>query len=236
MKRITVIGEGNVGIHLCIALAGTADEVINVSSRTLDELPLDSDIYLIAVSDHAIEEVASRLPLLDGIVAHTSGSISIDVLKRFNRYGVFYPLQTFTKGVELDYTRIPVFIEGSDTAVSGELMGTAALFTSHLHYADSNLRQRLHIASVFACNYTNHLWYIADTILNNEGLTLDVLRPLIEATVEKLQYITPLKAQTGPAVRRDIKVLEQHQQALSDTPYEKIYKILAESILNTHNN
>lgn len=234
MNRITIIGQGNVGTHLCIALAGTTDELISVSSRTLEELPTDSDIYIIAVSDSAIEEVASRLPQLNGIVAHTSGSVSINVLNRFNRYGVFYPLQTFTKGADIDYSRIPVFIEGSDTAVSGILMGAASLFSSNLHHADSTLRLKLHIASVFACNYANHLWHIADSLLQEEGLSMEVIRPLIETSVEKLRHMPPHKAQTGPAVRRDMNVLDKHMQQLSSSPYEQIYKILADSILNTH--
>lgn len=234
MSSITIIGQGNVGTHLCVALSDAVDELISISSRTLEDLPLDSDAYLIAVSDDAIEEVAAHLPKLNGIVAHTSGSKSIDILsKYFNRYGVFYPLQTFTKYSDLNYSQIPVFIEGSDTAVTTELMRIASLFTSHIHRADSALRRRLHVSAVLACNYTNHLWYLADSLLQRDGLSLEILRPLIDATIEKLRYLSPADAQTGPAARGDMDTIQAHMEELANTTYGSIYKLLAESILNS---
>lgn len=231
--KISIIGGGNVATHLCVALSDKADEVVMVNSRTLEDLPEDSDIYIISVSDRAIAEVASRLPELPGIVAHTSGSVPMDVLSPYaKRYGVFYPLQTFTKWVDLDYSRIPVFIEGSDKSVATALTSLASLFTTHIHAADSILRKKLHVASVFACNYVNRLWTIADELLAADGLSLEVMRPLIDATVEKIHRLPPAEAQTGPASRGDRPVVEEHLKMLEGTPYQEIYRLLADDIMN----
>ncbi len=232
MKRICIIGTGNVAAHLCVALSDKVDELINVSSRTLEEIPLDSDMYLLAVSDDAIAEVASGLPKLRGILAHTSGSVPMQRLEPYaERYGVFYPLQTFTKGDDLDYAEIPVFIEGNSPEVVKSLEEAAALFTTRIYPADSNRRRRLHIASVFACNYVNHLWDIADSLLAEDGLSLDVLHPLIKATAAKIRHMSPHEAQTGPARRGDLQVIEKHLSMLQDSPEADIYQLLADSIL-----
>lgn len=232
MNKVTVIGQGNVASHLCVALAGKVGELINVSSRELEDLTPDSDIYLIAVSDDAIGEVAAQMPDVAGIVAHTAGSVGLDILRgRFSRAGVFYPLQTFTKGSFLDYSEIPVFVEGTDSAVEGELLGLASMFTTHLMKADSRRRERLHIASVFACNFTNCLWGIADSLLKEDDLSIDVLIPLIGATVDKLRYMSPGKAQTGPASRGDTDVVNRHIARIENDTYKDIYKSLSKVIL-----
>lgn len=234
MEKVTIIGQGNVATHLCIALAGKVEELINISSRELEDCPQDSDIYIIAVSDNAIKEVAEKMPEVSGIVAHTAGSVPMELLKtaKTNRYGVFYPLQTFTKGAHLDYSSIPVFVEGSDSRVEDELFALASLFTANVHKADSAKREKLHIASVFACNFTNFLWTISDSILEKEGLGINLLIPLIEASVDKLRYMSPMRAQTGPASRNDTDVMQRHESELSGSPYLEIYNLLSTSIKN----
>ncbi|MCM1005847.1 MAG: DUF2520 domain-containing protein [Prevotella sp.] len=232
MNKITIIGTGNVATHLCIALAGKVDELINISSREPEEIPTDSDIYIIAVSDRAITEVASKMPGVAGVVAHTAGSVSIDVLKPyFDNIGVFYPLQTFTKGAYLDYSAIPMFIEGNNAATEGMLMGVASLFTSHLQKADSQQRRTLHLASVFACNFANCLWSITNDILRTEHLDFDVLLPLIDTSVSKLKYLDPEEAQTGPAARGDTQVIDIHLNLLKNPEYKQIYSLLSQSII-----
>ena len=237
MDKICIIGSGNVATHLCIALAGKVDELINISSRELEDVPEDSDIYIIAVSDRAIAEVAAGMPEVNGIVAHTAGSVGMDILRPyFKRVGVFYPLQTFTKGAYLDYSAIPVFVEASDKGSEGQLLGLASLFTSHLHKADTTLREKLHLASVVANNFANYLWSAAADMLKPEGLGLDVLMPLIEASVAKLKYMEPHEAQTGPAARGDIAVIERHEQKLEGTPLHDVYHILSQAILHNAQN
>ena len=233
MLKVSVIGTGNVGTHLCVALSDKVDELVSVNSRTLEDLPLDSDIYILSVSDRAISDVAARMPAVRGIVAHTSGSIPMDVLTPYtDRAGVFYPLQTFTKWSDLDYARIPIFVEGSSESVSEKLMDLGSLFSDRLYIVDSALRKKLHIASVLACNYVNHLWTKADELLHDEGLSIDILMPLIDAAVDKLHRMPPAEAQTGPASRGDTIVLEEHLRMLEGSPMHEIYKLLANSIIN----
>jgi len=233
MNKITIIGTGNVASHLCVAMAGKVCELINVSSRTLEDLPLDSDLYIISVSDDAIQSVAASLPELNGIVAHTSGSVGMEVLAPYaKRYGVFYPLQTFTKGLDINYAEIPMFIEGCDEAVAKLLSEAAALFTSRIYPADSQRRRRLHVAAVFACNYANYMWSIADRLLREDDMTFDLLRPLISGAVDKVMRISPEDAQTGPASRGDIKVLQEHYDMLGNTSEGNIYRNIGEAILN----
>ena len=233
INRITIIGQGNVATHLTNVFTLLGYEIHNVNSRTLDNLPSDSDLYVISVSDDAIKGVAARLPKISGIVVHTSGSVSMDVLSEYaDRFGVFYPLQTFTKNVKLKYDEIPFFIEGSDGYVVEQLKTVAKSISPKVYDADSQRRKCIHIASVFACNYVNHLWTIADEILSKEGLSIEILLPLIDATVEKIHHISPKKSQTGPAVRGDISIINSHLNYLNNTSdVQKIYEILANRIL-----
>lgn len=232
-RSITIIGTGNVASHLCVALAGKTDELYNISSRTPEEIPLDSDLYILAVSDDAIPEVAARMPSVKGVVAHTAGSVAMQTLSPcFDRIGVLYPLQTFTKGVDVDYSEIPVFIEGNSPETVSMLSDTAALFSRHIYPADSERRRLLHVASVFACNYVNGLWCIADDMLRKDGLSLEVLLPLIKATASKITRMSPAEAQTGPASRGDTGVMRSHLQMLQDNPtLSEIYRRLGDNIL-----
>ena len=230
-KKIAIIGQGNVGSHLFNALKDKAI-VKTVNSHTLENLPSDADLILICVSDNAIEEVVSRLPESNAVIAHTSGSIGINVLKeQGGKYGVMYPLQTFTKGVDLNYKEIPVFLEGSNLETLDILKETAALFTEDIRYADSEQRRQLHLASVFTCNFVNALAAIGEDLLKKSGIDFSAVRPLMKQTVNKLDFLTPQEAQTGPARRKDTKVLETHLSMLSSKPeYQLIYRLLTETI------
>ena len=229
--KINIIGRGNVASHLCNALRDKAD-VIPVNSRTLEGFDESADVSLIAVSDNAIREVAGRLPALKGILAHTSGSVPIDILKdSHTNIGVFYPLQTFSKDVPLDYSKIPFFIEGIDKNSETILVSLARNISENVTIADSEKRKALHVASVFACNFANHLWHISDTLLKENGLTFSTILPLLEETLRKVSNVSPHDAQTGPARRHDTKVVDSHLQLLANHPdYQTIYNLLSSSI------
>lgn len=238
MKKIDIIGQGNVGSHLYKAFAGKAD-VVNVNSRTLSELRFDADLYIIAVSDNAIANVAERIAgtVRNGsLVAHTSGTMTIDILDGHDfRIGVFYPLQTFSKNVNLDYQKIPIFIEAQNESDLKELSSIAALISRNVVRMDSERRKDLHIASVLSCNFVNHLWTLADKYLEEKGIDFTLLRPLIEETVRKLEHCSPFESQTGPAVRHDSKTIRSHTDRLSDHPeILKLYKDLTDSIELNH--
>ncbi len=257
MKTIVVIGAGNVASHLAPAIDATgAGRVTQVYSRTyesaealarklpgavaicnIDEIQEDADVYLISLSDDAIVPFLNKLPLGIGRNAlwlHTSGSVGMEVLSQVtDRYGVFYPLQTFSKNVELDINAVPLFIEGNTEEVEREIREFGEKVFKGIYYADSELRRKMHIAAVFACNFTNYLWIQASELLEKEGLPFDVLKPLLEETLRKSFDIGPLNAQTGPARRGDRKVTEIHKSMLEGEK-SYLYGILSDSIINRY--
>ena len=233
---IAIIGRGNVASHLYKAL-NEKTEVCMVDPHTLEGLPENPEIILLSVSDNAIESVAKRLPETNAIIAHTAGSIPMSVLAgNAKNHGVFYPLQTFTKNQELNYKDIPVFIEGSDEEVIKKLKKIAVLFSEDVREADTITRKKLHLASVFACNFTNALACMAKDLLADSNIDFSVLLPLMHQTIKKLEYISPEAAQTGPAVRNDTKVIESHLQSLADDDtLHTIYSVMSEYIKEKSN-
>lgn len=238
MKTISIIGTGNVASHLYKAFSKNTQNGIDVriiNSRSLEGLPPISDLILISVKDDVIHETAQNLKGRGKVIAHTSGSVDMNVLKGCSDHiGVFYPLQTFSKGKELNYSEIPFFIEGNDPETIKLLEEYARCISDHVKPADSETRKILHIAAVFSCNFSNHLVTIADKLLREKGMDYKILLPLLKETVRKLEELPPDEAQTGPAVRKDLKILSSHEQMLSCQPdLAKIYRQLSDSIMNT---
>lgn len=247
--RIVIIGSGNVASHLAPALARVTD-VVQVASRHpghaaalagklpcaaaaggMDSIVTDADFYIIAVSDDSVAEVASAMPEVKGIVAHTSGSVPVGALSRHRRRGVFYPLQTFSVGSKVDISEVPFLIEGSDPETAEALKALASKLSPTVVDADSALRSRIHVAAVFACNFPNFMWTCARGLLNNAGLDLDLMRPLLHATLDKALAMGPEQAQTGPARRGDTEVIERHIASLPPSLAE-IYRMLSNQIVN----
>lgn len=218
----------------------TIDHARSLANRLKDCQPIDSldnvikdaDYYIISVKDDAVAPVAAALHSVTGIVAHTSGSVPADaLLPASDQTGVFYPLQTFSKADTVDVRQVPFFIEGNDTAVFDSLTSLARKISDRVYAADSAHRAVLHIAAVFACNFANNLWAIASDLLAQGGYSLDVMKPLLEATLDKAMRMHPDLAQTGPAVRGDTRVIDSHRSKLSGTDLQ-IYDLLTQSIAN----
>ena len=224
MMRIDIIGRGNVATHL-LRMLGAAHDVAQVNPHTLEGLRPDADLYLVSVTDNAIREVCGKLrKRLEGepFVAHTSGTTGIEELRecRFRRPGVFYPLQTFSKKVELDYSRIPFFTEADAKNDEALLRRIVEGLGAKCYYADSEARRRLHLAS---------------GELEKSGLPFGVLMPLIEETTRKLADASPYDAQTGPARRGDTVTTSKHLAMLADDArLAGIYKLLTDSISKTY--
>lgn len=251
---IVFIGAGNVASHLAPALERSgAGRVVQVYSRSLssaralasklkdasvtdevaDIIP-DADIYIVSLVDHAVVDVLSRLPRNNALWLHTSGSLPMSVLDGMSdNIGVFYPLQTFSKGVEVDMSEVPLFIEGNTPEVAGRIRLMAEKVTPKVHYADGDLRKRMHIAAVFACNFTNYMFTVADDLLGRDGLSLEVLHPLLKETVRKALNGSPAQGQTGPAVRGDREVMEAHESML-DPELAEMYRMISGAIYNRH--
>lgn len=248
-KKIVMIGAGNVATHLCMALKNAGVQILQVFSRdiskaeclaplveasainSLSKVRTDADLYIISVSDSAIEEVALGLPEVEGVVVHTAGSIEMSVLNRFSLHGVLYPFQTFTREKELDFNQVPVFVEGNVSPSKRLLAEVAGAISNNVQKANGEKRRALHISAVFACNFVNHLYALADELLEKEGLDFSMLAPLIKETTQKALSMKPAHAQTGPARRGDKAVMHHHIEALnSDTFHHDIYVLLSESI------
>lgn len=235
MIKVDIVGLGNVGTHLRRALSKTAD-VASVNPRTFDGLRRDCEICFIAVSDSAIDGVAQKISerlASDSILVHTSGSTPISVLENKSRNtGVFYPLQTFSKEVELNYENLPVLIEANNEATENSLRQLAAAAGFKSSAASSEQRKSIHLAAVICCNFVNHLWHLSDDYLKRNNLDFKLLLPLIGETFGKISKVSPRDAQTGPASRHDMKTLEKHLDMLENNEeLRTIYKILSDSIM-----
>ena len=248
-----IIGAGNVATQLAPAL-GRHLSIKAVFSRTysnaetlaerishdvvafddLQQIPL-SDLYIISVNDDAIAEVIEKTKTMtDGIWTHTSGSCPASVFAGFKKnYGVFYPLQTFSKNKEVDLSEIPFLIEGNNRPTTDFLVSLAEKISRTVLEVDSRRRTAVHIAAVFACNFVNYLWSEASDILNKSGMNISVLKPLLRETLAKLDELTPLEAQTGPARRNDRDIIDKHLGMLEGRPNE-IYRLLTDCIIEKY--
>lgn len=252
--RTVIIGSGNVASAIGPALeAAGAIDVAAIYSPTpghaaalagklrhaaalesAEQIPDDAELYLLAVKDDAIAALASELePVPQALWLHTSGGVEASTMARLSsRYGVFYPLQTFSRGVEVDLAEVPVFVEASGEADTVLVESLARTITPKVYRADGPMRCKMHAAAVFACNFTNHLWAIADDILRRETATdLSVLYPLLTETLRKATRMRPADGQTGPAVRGDVGVIEKHASLLAEDEAE-LYRILSRHIMD----
>ena len=251
-KNIVIIGSGNVATHLAIAFLKAGHRILSVISRNennaaqiaektrsryssdFSAVPLETDFIIVAVKDEAIAEIASRLNTGNAIVAHTSGSVEMNIFQNYSKnFGVFYPLQTFHKEKELEINNVPFCIEGNNEATAKALSELARSISSNIHFVDSEKRKVLHVAAVFACNFTNHFYAIAENILAEKNLSLDILRPLIKETALQVMDRSPSALQTGPAIRADEEIMQQHLNYLAAKPeLAELYKKLSQSITN----
>ncbi len=252
--NIVLLGSGNLATHLGRAFKMAGQNIQQVWSRDItnareladtlaaeavseiSDLDRTADLYLIAVSDEAISSVASELNLDDRLIVHTSGSTSLDVLSGISsQTGVFYPLQTFSKSTAVDFRQVPIAIEGNSAEVTSIIRSIADRLSERVIELSSVQRQVLHVAAVFACNFTNHLYALSQELLNEQRLDFDLLRPLIAETANKIQLQDPFFVQTGPAVRGDQGTINAHLELLSATPeLMDLYRNLSQSIVNLH--
>lgn len=252
--NIVCIGAGNVATHLAIAFKAMGADISQVWSQrsrnaeilaaltkaqpinSWKDLDLSADCYLIAVKDDAIAAVAAQLKDVRGIVVHTSGATSIDVLKGAGSgYGVLYPLQTFSRTKALDLTKVPFCIEADSPDTFEKISAIAQLLSASVTAVSSEQRKILHLAAVFACNFSNHLYAISAALLDQHQLKFDLLKPLIMETAEKVQSSSPAEVQTGPAIRNDGQTINKHLSLLQETPgLQHIYEILSDSIKKMH--
>ena len=254
---MAIIGAGNLAWHLAPALDNCGYAVKEVYSRDrknagvlvkrlyqavpagdLDFSDSNSRLFIVCIPDDAIEEVVKEIVLPDehAILIHTSGSIPIQALEyaATQHVGVFYPLQTFSKSRKANFSEIPVLIEASDLSTEEILIRIAKSISKIVKRVSSTNRKAIHVAAVFACNFTNHMFTLSKAILDDEGLDFELLKPLITETINKSLQIGPGNAQTGPARREDFQTMDAHFDYLEEPAVQEIYRIISQNILDRY--
>lgn len=233
IQSVIIIGSGNLASHLSQAFLTANKTVKAIVSRNpiagrllatkcganyvakVEDCPADADLVILAVTDAAIEDVANRMPQIPSIVVHISGSTDIHAVRRFENHGVFYPLQSFTKDKQVNFYEIPFLVEGNTPGNSAALLELGHALSTRVYAATTADRKYLHLAAVFASNFTNSLYEASKRLLeNNTNLPFDLLKPLIKETAVRLKDLDPVQAQTGPAKRGEKHVIQQQLELL----------------------
>ncbi len=248
---VAFIGCGNVGETLALAFlrAGVpVGAVIIPEHSPVDRVhpalrryvtsklivPAGCDFAIVAVPDNRLQGVADTLLVPEKcVVVHTSGGSDADILKACSgRFGVLYPLQTFTRGEDINMAEIPLFTEASDYYTLEKIDRLASLISDRAYHADSRKRRRLHLSAVFVCNFVNHMVHAGYDLAMKEGIGRELFGPLLDETFRKIVFKGPERSQTGPAVRGDNKTVVRHMEELKDNPIlHELYRVVTESII-----
>ena len=248
-KSVVFIGAGNVATHLSQAMKNVGFSIRQIFSRTADsaksladicgcayttdlkKVPSDADVYFFSLKDDVLQEVITSVPTNSGLWIHTAGSVDIDIFKGYTkRYGVIYPMQTLSKSRKIDFSKVPLFIEGCTDNIENDIFNMASMLSGNVMRMTSEKRKHLHLAAVFACNFSNHMYSLSAQILEKQGIDRHILQPLIDETANKLYSMSPEQAQTGPAIRYDRNIIERHLSMLEDENLRKLYTMISKSI------
>lgn len=251
--KITIIGSGNVATIFSRILHFHHHEIVQIANREIDHAKIlaeetgaafchineidahAADIYIIAVADSGIKEICSTLHLGNKPVFHTAGSVSINILQNVSvNYGVLYPLQSLRKEMK-EIPPMPLMIDANNPETMELIQQLADSISKQVKKASDETRIKMHVAAVFACNFTNHLYQMADSYCKKEGLDFKQLFPLIQETAERIKNTSPESVQTGPAIRKDKATIQKHLELLQGLPeLEEIYKTLTDSIIKRY--
>jgi len=250
MISVVLLGAGNVATHLYKAIKKSNYAIVKqwynrsysaISSyanetETIDNLNniKDADIYIMAISDDYISNFSKALPFENRLVAHTSGSVSIHDIDKKHQRAVFYPVQTFSKDAELNFSDVPICIEVTEKKNLQFMKDLCSALGCTSYRITTEQRQTLHLSAVFVNNFTNQLYRIAHEISDAKSINFDILKPLILETAKKVQDISPYMAQTGPAKRNDNKTIKRHLKQIESEDHKTIYELLTASIKKTH--
>ncbi len=249
---IVFIGAGNLATNLAKELYYKGFRIAQIYSRTVEAAQVlaqtveaeyttdlstvinNARLYIVSLKDTAFVELLPEIILgkEKGLWVHTAGSIPMNVWEgQIERYGVFYPMQTFSKQRKVDFSDIPIFVESNSAEDTRFLKDIAAVLSERVYEATSEQRKSLHLAAVFTCNFTNHMYTLAADLLEKYELPFEVMLPLIDETARKVHELNPHLAQTGPAIRYDKNVINNHLQMLVDEPQiQELYRLISKSI------
>ena len=250
--KISVIGSGNVAWHLAKKLFACGYSINAVFSRNLNNAKLlakqvetqavdnlamipTSDLYLFSVKDDAYREIIEIFPKTTAICVHTSGSLEMNILAKLSdNYGVLYPFQSFNKGKSVNFENVPFCVEASNSYTENVLLDMAKHLSPKIHLVNSEQRVYLHLAGVFACNFTNAMYAIAQQILQQNNMDFNIVLPLINETAEKIKNLYPIDAQTGPAVRNDTNIINKHIKMIKNNDLKELYQLISQIIQKQH--
>ena len=250
--KICIIGSGNVSYTFFNVLKNNGINPKYILIRNVDKIPeveslfgvetvadydiiSDCDLIIVAVNDDSIKDVASNLKNFKGLVVHTSGTQSSSVLDCVDNYGVLYPLQTLTKGFDVDFKMVPLLINASSSDNLERLRCFANLISDIVIECSDEDRSYIHMSAVYVSNFVNIMLQIGNKLLENKGLDISLLEPLVYETVKKSFALGPEKALTGPAKRGDFDTINKHKSMLfNDIEEKKIYEILTDYTLNKY--
>lgn len=254
MERIVILGSGNLATHLSVALKLAGHDIVQVYSRTkshakeladklntsftsdIQNITNYADTYIFSVSDSAIEPILKSRPWQGKFLVHTAGSVSINIFNKFsNQYAVLYPFQTFSKQREISFSTVPLFIEANDENSLEKISTVAFSISQNVQTITSQQRSDLHLAGVFVNNFTNHMLAIGESMMNSNNISFENLKPIIQETFIKALELSPMKSQTGPALRGNNEIIQKHKNMLMNNPdWQNIYSAVSESIKNTY--
>ncbi len=248
MLKVIVLGSGNVGSHLVNLFNNSSQidlvqwysrsQITHKKTEVINNIDLlkEADIYILCVSDNAIKELSDKLTFKNKLVVHTSGSTPFQEISKQNKRGVFYPLQTFSKTKELDYTRIPICVESENKEDLEFLKKLCDKINCKYYEIDFEQRKTLHLAAVISNNFTNYLFGLSKKIMLDKNLDFEILKPLINETVNKIHKLDPIESQTGPARRNDQNIIDMHVKMLENKEHRNLYKIFSQMIKNIYDN
>ncbi len=247
--KIIFLGSGNLATRLALEMQKKGMRIGQVYSHTPENaerlaacldchwtidpeaVETDADLYVFSLKDTVFADVIARIPPNNGLWVHTAGSIPMDIFSGYTaNYGVLYPMQTFSKTREVDFSVIPFFLEANTSENAGKLQQLARKLSGNVRFLSSDKRKSLHLAAVFACNFTNHIYALAVRLLQEQDIPADVLLPLIDETAAKIHTMPPRLAQTGPAIRYDENVINKHLAMLDDPDMRSIYRLISQNI------
>ena len=246
MIKIILLGAGNVGHHLYKGFNKSPEiDLIQWYSRDNSKVSYDdidteiindlskiksADIYIISISDSYVGEISKKLNVSEKLVVHTSGSLDLSIIDSKNRRGVFYPLQTLSKNKEIELAKVPICIESENNKDLVLLETISKYIGCKTYKIDYNERKILHLAAIFSNNFVNHMFTIAKEILDDKNLDFNILKPLINETVDKIHKLDPENAQTGPAIRNNNEIILNHIKTLKKDDHKKLYELMTKLI------
>lgn len=256
IKKISIIGSGNVATHFARALFNSGYHILDIYSRnisnskilaaevqakpvaSIEELRDHDGLYIFSVSDLSYSQILPLFKLKEKNVVHTSGSLSIEILKNAAlNYGVLYPFQTLSKEKNIKFRGVPLLYCASSISFQSRLLKLAKTLSDKVEFASDEQRKILHISAVFACNFTNYMYTIAEDIAIKNNIDFSLLYPLIKETAEKAMANSPKSVQTGPAIRNDLNIINNHIQLLeSDPVIQEVYTLISNNIIKYHQN